>query len=65
VNEPVACLITPTMNGPAKPPRLPRELTSAIPAALLSLAGALLLGALIALLFGYATRVRPTASSPV
>ena len=42
-----------------------KQATGSFTAALLSLAGALLLGALIALLFGYATRVRPTASSPV
>jgi hypothetical protein len=29
----LACLITPTIDGPTRPPRLPTELTSAIPAA--------------------------------
>ena len=42
-----------------------RQATGSFTAALLFLAGALLLAALIALLFGYATRARATASSPV
>lgn len=33
VKLPVACLIMPTIDGPARPPRLPTELTSARPAA--------------------------------
>jgi ACS family tartrate transporter-like MFS transporter len=42
-----------------------RQATGSFTAALLFLAGALLLAALIALMFGYAARTRATASSPV